>query len=139
MHKSFTPEMGARRTLAMTRRVRIAATASAVALFGTVLLNEAAAQGITIDQYRHPQTEKDLNFNKAYLTGIKDGLTAYNMSAEDKMFCLSGDIPVLSFEQANDTVMIWARKKGLDAGSTSVGRALLYGLKERFPCRRGSQ
>jgi hypothetical protein len=120
----------------MTRRERIATTASAVALIGTVLLNAAAAQGITVDQYRHPQTEKDLSFNKAYLTGVKDGLTAYNMSVEDKLFCLSGEIPVLSFEQANQVVMVWARKKGANAGGTSVTFALLRGLEERFPCRQ---
>lgn len=123
----------------MTRRKRIATTASAVALFGIVLLNEAAAQGITIDQYRRPETEKDLSFNKAYLTGIKDGLTTYNMSVEDKLFCLTGDLPLVTFEQANQVMMAWARKKGPDAGGTPVNLALLYGLKERFPCRRSSQ
>lgn len=123
----------------MTRRERIATIASAVALIGTALLNEAAAQGITIDQYRHPETEKDLSFNKAYLTGIKDGLTAYNMSVEDKLFCLSGDLPILSFDQANQVMMGWARKKGADAGGTPVQLALLHGLEERFPCRRSSQ
>jgi hypothetical protein len=104
-----------------------------------VLLNEAAAQGITIDQYRRPETEKDLSFNKAYLTGIKDGLTAYNMSVEDKLFCLTGDLPLVTFEQANQVMMAWARKKGPDAGGTSVNVALLHGLQERFPCRRSSQ
>jgi molybdopterin-guanine dinucleotide biosynthesis protein A len=123
----------------MTRRGRIATIASAVALFGTVLLNEAAAQGMTIDQYRHPETEKDLNFNKAYLTGIKDGLTAYNMSVEDKLFCLSGDLPFLSFEQANDLMMSWARKRGPDSGGTSVNRTLLTALRERYPCRASAR
>ena len=82
----------------MNRRACVATIASTIALFGTVLLNEAAAQGITVDQYRHPDTEKDLSFNKAYLTGIKDGLTAYNMSVEDKLFCLTGDLPFVTFE-----------------------------------------
>ena len=129
----------ARTTLAMTGQGRIATTASAVALFGTVLLNEAAAQGLTIDQYRRPDSQTELNFNKGYLTGIKDGLTAYNMALDDKLFCLSGAVPTLSFEQANDLMMSWSRKRGPDSGGTFVNRALLTALRERYPCRASAR
>lgn len=123
----------------MTGRGRIATIASAVALFGTVLLNEAAAQGLTINDYRRPNSQPELDFNKGYLTGIKDGLIVYNMALDDKLFCLSGDVPTLSFEQANDLMMSWARKRGPDSGGTSVNRALLTALRERYPCRANAR
>ena len=119
----------------MTRRERIATIAIAVVLIGTALLNEAAAQGLTVNDYRRPNSQTELNFNKGYLTGIKDGLIAYNMALDDQLFCLSGDVPTLSFEQANDLMMSWARKRGPDSGGTPVNRALLTALRERYPCR----
>lgn len=121
----------------MTGRAHILMTASAVALASMMLSGGAAAQSLTIDQYRHPKTDKDLVFNKAYLTGVKDGLMSANISADDKMFCLTGEVPILSFEQANDVMLSWARKRGADANSISVNRALLYSLKEKYPCRGG--
>jgi hypothetical protein len=123
----------------MTRRACVATIASTIALFGTVLLNEAAAQGLTIDDYRRPNSQTELNFNKGYLTGIKDGLIAYNLALDDKLFCLSGDIPTLSFEQANDLMMSWARKRGPDSGGTPVNRAFLTALRERYPCRASAR
>lgn len=103
-------------------------------LFGLLLSFGANAQTVTTEQYRHPKNEKDMNFNKAYLAGIKDGLVAYNMSSEDKQFCMPGTIPVLTFEQANDAVIRWANKKGADADSLPLGLTLLYGLKETYRC-----
>ncbi len=122
----------------MSTRERTAAIAIAL-LIGVVLSGNAAAQGLTIDQYRRPDTQTDLSFNKGYLTGIKDGLIAYNMALDDKLFCLSGQIPTLSFEQANDLMMSWARKRGSDSGGTSVSRALLTALRERYPCRASAR
>jgi hypothetical protein len=106
----------------------------AVMLLGFFLSFSANAQTVTTEQYRHPQTEKDMNFNKAYLAGIKDGLIAYNLSAENKLFCMPGPIPVLSFEQANDIAMRWANKKAVNADSLPLGLTLLYGLKETYRC-----
>ena len=104
-------------------------------MIGLLLIQHAAAQGLTIAEYQRPETEVQLNFNKGYLTGAKDGLIAYNLAIVDKLFCLSGEIPTLSFEQANSLVMSWARKKGPDIGGMSVNRALLNVLRERYPCR----
>lgn len=118
----------------MKTRERTAALAFAL-MISLVFIDDAAAQGLTINEYRRPDSETALNFNKGYLTGIKDGLIAYNMPLDDKLFCLSGDIPTLSFEQANDLMMTWARKRGPDSGGTSVSRALLTALRERYPCR----
>jgi len=75
-----------------------------------------------------------MSFNKAYFSGIKDGLIAYNMSLEDKLFCLTGAIPTLTFEQANNVLLRWARKKSANADDLPLGLALLNGLKETFPC-----
>jgi len=108
--------------------------ALATTFLGGLLSSGVNAQTVTIEQYQHPKSEKDLNFNKTYLEGIKDGLLAYNMSLEDKLFCVGGMPPVLTFERASDTVLHWARKRGADAASTPLARALLYSLKEAFPC-----
>jgi hypothetical protein len=104
-------------------------------IFAGLLCADADAQTVTVEQYQHPKGEKDLNFNKPYLEGIKDGLIAYNMSVEDKLFCLGGMPPVLTFERASDTLLHWARKRGGDAAGLPLGLALLYSLKEAFPCK----
>ncbi len=91
------------------------------------------AQSLTTTQYRNPKTERDLSANKAYLTGAKDGLLAYNNATDNKLFCMRG-VPILSFDQANDIAMRWARKKSVDANSLPISLVLLYGLKETFPC-----
>ena len=108
--------------------------ASATAFLGGWLSTDASAQTITVEQYQHPKGEKDLNFNKPYLEGIKDGLVAYNMSVEARLFCLGDGPSVLTFERANDTLLAWARKRRGDAAGLPLGLALLYSLKEAFPC-----
>ena len=114
---------------------RVLLIASTVALSGMLPCGGVEAQTVTMDQYQHPKSEKDLNFNKAYFEGVKDGLVAYNMSLEDKLFCLGGMPPVLTFERANDIVLHWARQKGIDTGGRPLGLSLLYSLKEAFPCK----
>ena len=106
---------------------------SAAMLLAALMAFAANAQTVTTKQYRHPATEKDLNFNRAYLTGIKDGLIAYNISSEHKLFCMTGT-PTLSFDQANDILMHWANKKSVSSESLPIGLTLLYGLKETYPC-----
>jgi hypothetical protein len=118
----------------MIRFASVVMIASAT-IFGGLLSADADAQTVTVDQYQHPKGEKDLNFNKPYLEGIKDGLIAYNMSVEDKLICLGGMPPVLTFERASDTLLHWARKRGGDAAGLPLGLALLYSLKEAFPCK----
>jgi hypothetical protein len=118
----------------MIRFASVIMIASAT-IFAGLLCADADAQTVTVEQYQHPKGEKDLNFNKPYLEGIKDGLIAYNMSVEDKLFCLGGMPPVLTFERASDTLLHWARKRGGDAAGLPLGLALLYSLKEAFPCK----
>jgi hypothetical protein len=119
----------------MNKFACVATIASVTIFLGGLLSSGANAQTVTVEQYQHPKGEKDLNFNKPYLEGIKDGLIAYNMSLEDKLFCLGGMPPVLTFERASDTLLHWARKRGGDAGGLPLGLALLYSLKEAFPCK----
>jgi len=119
----------------MTKFAWAVTIASAAIFCGGLAAADANAQTLTMDQYQHPKTDKDLNFNKSYLEGIKDGLIAYNMSVEGRLFCLGGMPPVLTFERANDAVLHWARKRGGDAAGLSLGLALLYSLKEAFPCK----
>lgn len=113
----------------------IASTALVLALLAT----DANAQTMTVDQYQHPKGEKDLNFNKTYLEGIKDGLVAYNMSSENKLFCLGENPSVLTFEQASDMLMAWARKRKGGATGLPLGLALLYSVKEAYPCKSPAQ
>lgn len=119
----------------MTKFNRIVLIASAAALSAALSCFGANAETITIDQYQHPTSEKDLSFNKAYLEGVKDGLVAYNMSLETKLFCLGGMPPVLTFERASDIVLHWARKRGADVGGSQLALSLLYSLKEALPCK----
>ena len=118
----------------MTKFACVVMIASAT-IFCGLPCADANAQALTVDQYQHPKGEKDLNFNKPYLEGIKDGLIAYNISVEDKLFCLGGMPPVLTFERASDTLLHWARKRGGDAAGLPLGLGLLYSLKEAFPCQ----
>ena len=115
------------------RRMRLRATSLVLMFLGALLPFAANAQGITTQQYRHPKTEKDLNFNKAYLTGIKDGLMAYNISSETKLFCMPG-YPPLTFEKADEIILHWTSKKSMDSDKLPIGLTLLYGLKEAYPC-----
>lgn len=119
----------------MTKFSRVVMIASAATLLGGLLSSGVNAQTVTLEQYQHPKGEKDLNFNKPYFEGLKDGLLAYNTSLEDRLFCLGGMPPVLTFERASDTVLLWARKRGGNAAGLSLGLALLYSLKDAFPCK----
>lgn len=107
----------------------------AFALVIGLSIESAAAQWLTIKDYQHPKSEAEMNFNKGYLSGVKDALIAYNMAAETKLFCLAGDLPTLSFDQANDLMMSRAHKRGPDIGATPVNQALLNALRETYPCQ----
>ena len=119
----------------MIKSPGIAIIASATMLLGGLPACDANAQTLTVEQFQHPKGERDLSYNKSYLEGIKDGLIAYNMSLEDRLFCLGGMPPLLTFEQASDTLLKWARKRKGDAAGLPLGLALLYSLKESFPCK----
>jgi len=123
----------------MIKFARFVLVASAMLFAGGWLATEAAAQTVTVDQYQHPKGEKDLNFNKPYLLGIKDGLIAYNMSLEDKMFCMGAGLTDLPFDRINDILLQWARKRHGDAAGLSLGLAMLYSLKDAFPCKGSSR
>ena len=118
----------------MNRFARVVAMAAA-ALFGISFSLGAAAQHLTTQQFRNPKFAKDLKYNKAYLMGVADGLIAYNMSAEPRLFCLPGLIPKISFDEANNLVMRYARKAG-GAADLPVGRVLLFGLQQAYRCHR---
>ena len=107
----------------------------ALALGSVALSAGVRAQPLTMQEYQHPKTAKDLVYNKTYMIGVADGLIAYNMSADVKLFCLPGIIPHLSFDQANDLAIRWARTAD-SAADLPVGRALLFGLQKAHRCPR---
>jgi len=86
-------------------------------------------------EYQHPKSARDLSYNKIYMVGVANGLLAYNLSANSKLFCMPGLLPRLSFEQANDIAMRYARRAD-SAADLPVGRALLFGLRQTYPCPR---
>jgi hypothetical protein len=108
---------------------------SAAAFFAMLQCSAAGAQTITVGQFAHPNGEAEMNFNKAYLSGIKDGLIAYNMSQEGKYFCIGGAPPELSFERASDILVRWARKRSGNSDGLPLGLGMLYSLREAFPCQ----
>lgn len=95
----------------------------------------AAGQTLSLDRYQHPQTDKDLDSNKRYLAGAIDALLALNQSLDDKQFCLPGTVPTLTFDQANTLVMHYANHASSKLDLT-LGRTLMYALKQSYPCSR---
>ena len=59
--------------------VRIA-TMAAAALIGLSLCLGARAQSVTLGQFQHPKSAKDLEVNRTYLLGAAEALLAYNAS-----------------------------------------------------------
>jgi hypothetical protein len=118
----------------MIKPLCIAIIALTVTFLGGLQASDATAQTLTVDQFQHPKGERDLNSNKPYLEGIRDGLIAYNMSLENKLFCLGETPSFLTFERTSDTLLSWARRRRGDAASLPLGLALLYSFKEAFPC-----
>ena len=116
----------------MTGIARVVTIAS-TALLGLSLSFGAAAQTLTTDQYRHPKTAADLKYNKTYLMGVTDGLLAYNTSAEPRLFCPPGLLPKIGFDEANNLVMRYAHKAS-GAADLPLGRVLLFGLRQAYPC-----
>jgi hypothetical protein len=67
------------------------------------------------------------------LAGVKDGLLASNVFTIDKQYCPPKEL-ALTTEQAADIVKRWAKKQTVNIEEMTLGMALLYGLKEIFPC-----
>ena len=111
-----------------------ARTAVAAAIVSLSLCFGAQAQSVTLGQFQHPKSAKDLEVNKTYLLGAADALLAYNAAAEEKLFCLPGLVPKLTFDEASDLVLRWARKTS-GSVDVSLGRALMFGLRAAHPCR----
>ena len=106
-----------------------------VLALGVSLCGAGGAQPLTMREYQHPKSAKDLSYNKIYMIGAANGLLAYNLSADRKLFCMPGLLPHLSFEEANDIAMRYARRAD-SAADLPVGRALLFGLRQTYPCPR---
>jgi len=112
---------------------RLGTFALVMTLLSVLLPIKGSAQTLTVAQYQHPRSEKDLSSNKAYLNGIKDGVVALNVTAEEKLFCLP-EMSTLTFERASDILLRWARSRGGNADSLPLGLAMVHSLKEAFPC-----
>lgn len=111
-----------------------ARTAVAAAFVSLSLCFGAQAQSVTLGQFQHPKGPKDLEVNRTYLIGAAEALLAYNAATEVKLFCLPSLVPKLTFDEASDLVLRWARKASGSTG-VSLASALLFALRAAHPCR----
>lgn len=105
----------------------------AAIVLGVFLSFAANAQTVRMGQYLHPKNDMDETFHQLYLAGVKDGLQVYNVFATDKLYCPPANL-ALTTEQADDILKRWAKKQAVDIEEMVLGMALLFGLKEIFPC-----
>ena len=57
----------------LNHRQPVVIIASAAILLGGWLVSGANAQTVTMEQYQHPESEKDFSFNKPYSKGSRTG------------------------------------------------------------------
>ena len=104
----------------------------AVIVLGMFLSCAANAQSLRLKNYLHPDSEASASFNRVYLAGAMDGLTAYNLAAPTKLFCKEG--VVVSHEEAAkllaDSTEVLAKMKD----DLLVVIPLLLLLKKAYPC-----
>ena len=121
--------------------MRLKRVSSVIIIFAiaTILPSTLKAQTVRLGSYLNEQKEDFVIFNKTYLAGAFDGLEAYNIEAEHKLFCLPPKL-ALRKEQMDDMVRRWSKEwqpklPANDLENITIGDALLLALKETFPCQ----
>ncbi|MEW6640989.1 MAG: Rap1a/Tai family immunity protein [Pseudomonadota bacterium] len=94
----------------------------------------AGAQTVRWKEYLHPEKPAYKEFTQLYLAGVRDGLIAYGVTTQEKLFCLPAKL-VLTNEQLDDIMKRWADKQTANLDSTPMAAILLAALKDAFPCR----
>ena len=113
----------------MLRRMLIA-----LMLFG--LSSSANAMTVIFKDYKAAANKDEKAFYYLYLDGVREGIVELNVVLEEKrqqpLFCLPEKLE-LNVEQAEDIMMRQAQKM-TDPDQLPIGRLLVEGLKDTFPC-----
>ena len=95
----------------------------------------SAVNALSVNSYRDEKSDEMRKLNKAYLSGVRDGIVAVNHAIEldgkRPFFCLPND--ALRFEQAED-IMIERGKTSRTLDYRFVWAVLFEALKDNFPC-----
>jgi len=113
----------------MLRRMVIA-----LMLFG--LSSSANAMTVIFKDYKAAANKDEKAFYYLYLDGVREGIVELNVvlkkNRQQPLFCLPEKLE-LNVEQAEDIMMRQAQKM-TDSDQLPIGRLLVEGLKDTFPC-----
>jgi hypothetical protein len=95
----------------------------------------SAVNALSVNSYRNEKNDEMRKLNKAYLSGVRDGIVTINHAIEldgkRPFFCLPND--ELRFEQAED-IMMERSKTSRTFDYMTVWAVLFEALKDKFPC-----
>ena len=110
-------------------------TRAVIALMLFSLTSSANAMTVIFKDYK-AATSDEKAFYYLYLDGVREGIVELNVVLEEKrqqpLFCLPEKLE-LNVEQAEDIMMRQAQKM-TDPDQLPIGRLLVEGLKDTFPC-----
>ena len=106
----------------------------ALMLFG--LSSSANAMTVIFKDYKAAANKDEKAFYYLYLDGVREGIVELNVvlkkNRQQPLFCLPEKLE-LNVEQAEDIMMRQAQKM-TDPDQLPIGRLLVEGLKDTFPC-----
>jgi hypothetical protein len=106
----------------------------ALMLFG--LSSSANAMTVIFKDYKAAANKDEKAFYYLYLDGVREGIVELNVvlkkNRQQPLFCLPEKLE-LNVEQAEDIIMRQAQKM-TDPDQLPIGRLLVEGLKDTFPC-----
>ena|ERR1700733_3842584 len=95
----------------------------------------SAVNALSVNSYRNEKNDEMRKLNKAYLSGLRDGIVTVNHAIEvagkKPFFCLPSD--ELRFEQAED-LMIQRGETSRTTEHMPVWAVLFDALKDKFAC-----
>lgn len=114
--------------------MRIFTKLIAVAIIAMI---QASCFAMTASDYTKTRDEEGL---RLYINGVGTGYMWANASLvefkKDPIFCQPVGLPPSSFMDVIDRKLLAMRQNKTFTDSTNVELALLYGLKDSFPCAR---
>ena len=95
----------------------------------------STVNALSVNSYRDEKNDEMRKLNRAYLSGVRDGIVTVNhaiaLDGKKPYFCLPND--ALRFEQAED-IMIQQAKTSRTFDYMPVWAVLFEGLRDKFPC-----
>jgi hypothetical protein len=108
-----------------------------VATLIVVFCAVSAVDALSVNSYRDEKNDEMRKINKAYLTGVRDGIVTVNhaiaLDGKKPFFCLPED-QTLKFEQAEE-IFLQEGKKSRSLEYMPVWAVLFEALKNNFPCK----